>query len=177
MRRLFASVLAVALWSVPVAADDEQLGGLPIKEQPTRFRVLFGPGGQRALTTYARELRLTEPSPVQFKGPGGDKNLIDDYRAGGVFMISGESLVSPKDHTAALHLATADNFDVEALMDSSAVGGMFLLVGWTGESGYLVHQISLRSSEAWVLYEHKGSSSSWPGCPCTAGPRATGRSS
>lgn len=64
-------------------------------------------------------------------------------------------LTAPTENTAALHLMTGENFDVDAVIDSSGTGGMFFLVGWTGHSGYLVNQITLKSSEVWLIYEYQ----------------------
>lgn len=151
---MMAVVSSVAIAS-SVSASDAPLTKLTDRPLDTRWSVLFQAKPARAAKTQANVLGAHGPCPVKFNGPGGDANQLGQYEPSGQFRLTDNGLVSARDHESCVHLATAENFHLESAIDASGTGGAIYVFGWNGETGYAVHQITLKTSEAWFLYEYR----------------------
>ncbi len=114
--------------------------------------------GEKALTSRWKALfpgdswkNLPE---LTFTGPGGDRNVIAFFKPDGEIAERSRNLQLVSGQRAAIGLESGvDEFELEMETTLDGTGNWFLLFGWDGANGYLMHQIALRRSGAWSLAE------------------------
>jgi hypothetical protein len=101
-----------------------------------------------------KDLGGDRPIALQFQGPGGDPNIISNFRAAGTWRSNddGRLSVDGSKH-AALDLGEYGDLELYCEADAGQLGGWFVLVGWNGDQGALLYHIQLQRSSAWFAYE------------------------
>jgi hypothetical protein len=91
-----------------------------------------------------------------FAGAASDPHRLAKYEGDGEFIIRKGYLRRELGNSALLRLPSAENFDIEGIMQCEGVGGWLILLGWDFEqkSGYIVYNTKLRvSGSHWFLIE------------------------
>ncbi|MBX3443813.1 MAG: hypothetical protein KF774_15500 [Planctomyces sp.] len=125
----------------------------------SKWTVLHAPNqrvaGRRPLPPKATlqnldDLTFTGPQPghpfvIGNFADDGDFGLVD----GGIQLTSGAN--------AALQLPSADQFELEGIMEQVDFGGWFFLVGWADGRGFLVSNPTMKESGSpWIVCELRG---------------------
>lgn len=159
---------ASGLEKLAVEKRIEEIGDLPRKRlaraTPTRtvstdWTVLWdSQAAPEQLERLSAELGLPGATPLELRGPGGDRHTMAEYKATGSFVVEKGVLKPAGPDQAALRLArVADDFELSGTMDAGGAGGWFFFVGTNREHGYLLYSITLRTSSSLTLQEtHPG---------------------
>jgi hypothetical protein len=98
-----------------------------------------------------KELAFTGPQP-------GHPFVIGDYQEEGDFGLVDGVLQPVSGKNSAIQLPTADQFELEGVMEHIEFGGWYLLVGWDEGRGYLVSNATMKESGSpWHVTEMRGS--------------------
>lgn len=101
----------------------------------------------QTLAELRTDLRFTGPKP-------GDPFHLGEFRTEGGWRIADRLLVAPPETAVALRIATADTFVLEIDADAGAPGGWFVLFGADDRNGYVLSNVTLKSSGSpWMLCE------------------------
>jgi len=96
------------------------------------------------------ELRFTGPNP-------GHPFVIGDYIEDGKFAFVDGALMLVEGKNAAVAMPTADQFELEGVMEQVEFGGWFMLVGWDEGRGYLISNATMKESGSpWFVTEMRG---------------------
>lgn len=95
---------------------------------------------------------------LQFTGPApGHRFVLGHFVADGAWGVVDGGIQLVDGHSAALKLATAQNFELEGTIDMRDFGGWFLLLGWRDGRGYSVSNVTMRESGSpWFITEYRG---------------------
>lgn len=124
-----------------------------------RWQVLF-PIGRRS--SASRTLTDRDPlknlEDLQFTGPQPSHPFVlGNFASDGSWGIVNGGMQRISGHNAALHIAYADQFELEGRMDQTGYGGWFLLLGWTEGLGYAIHNVTMKQSGSpWFLSAFRG---------------------
>lgn len=163
-------VLAVLLfssagWSSAVAEDPPE-GTDPASEVPLvpvvnitdKWTVLVNPARPRPGV-----VEFTEKSPIQnvadFKlvGPSvGHPFCLGDFIVDGKWASVQGTVQVTEGKNALLSLATADQFEMEGVINQEGLGGWLVLLGWNQGHGFSLSNVTLKDSGApWFVCEYR----------------------
>jgi hypothetical protein len=157
-------LLASAGAGVPVVRAQEKGAENPAAETSVelteKWLVLLAPNNKRS--TGARV--LPEKSPLKnvrelaFTGPQpGHPFVIGDYQEDGDFGLVDGALQPVSGKNAAIELPTADQFELEGIMEQIEFGGWYILLGWDEGRGYLLSNATMKESGSpWHVTELRG---------------------
>ena len=142
-------------------AVDESPADEPFKVSLTdKWKVLVNPVKPRAGL-----VELTKKSPIQnvgeftLTGPMvGHPFGLGEFAADGRWaMVDG--VATPVDgKNALIHLAAADEFEMEGIIYQEKFGGWLMLMGWNQGHGYSLSNVTLKESGSpWFISEYRGS--------------------
>jgi hypothetical protein len=84
---------------------------------------------------------------LRFRGPEPTHPfLLGEYRTAAGWDLIEKRLVAPAAEPASLRIATADEFGLEAELEAAGNGGWFLALGWVGNSGWVLSNVTMRTS-------------------------------
>ncbi len=102
--------------------------------------------------------RLEPLDTLDLEGlPKADINLIGHYGIDGDWGVDRGWIRQTSGSTAALKLATAEDFEFDGQVNAAGLGGWFLLFGWRDNHGYIIYNVQLKTSTSpWLLCEIRG---------------------
>ncbi len=131
-----ARVTAAKKWTILHKPAPQAADGVPLSEE--------------ALITAVTDFELNGPRP-------GDKSLFGTFQSDADWLVSRNGLTPAAGKNYALLLAQADQFDLEGTMSAEGLGGWFFLVGWKDGHGYLIYNVTLKTSGSpWLICEFRG---------------------
>jgi hypothetical protein len=84
---------------------------------------------------------------LRFRGPEPTHPfLLGEYRTAAGWDLIEKRLVAPAAESASLRIATADEFGLEAELEAAGNGGWFIALGWVGNSGWVLSNVTMRTS-------------------------------
>ncbi len=164
------SVLALLLFAWTgmflVVADDPQEAPdsapeaplLPVVNITDKWTVLVNPARPRPGI-----VEFTEKSPIQnvpeFKllGPSvGHPFCLGEFNVDGKWATVQGAVQVTEGKNALLSLATADQFEMEGLINQEGIGGWLMLLGWNQGHGFSLSNVTLKDSGApWFVCEYR----------------------
>lgn len=144
-----------AQFEVP-ASPSPMSDALPVSAEPeVGWNVLYQaqwPPLQRQ--TALRGLHGDHVVPFQFRGPGGDLNIVDGYQADGTWLVAGDgALARTGGPRGVLSLGQHNAFEGEWDLNAQGLGGWFVVWGWNGQRGQMLYNITLQTTSIWYVYE------------------------
>ncbi len=140
-------------------ADAPEAPAVPVVTLTDKWTVLVNPGRQRPGV-----IEFTDKSPIQnvdelsLLGPmAGHPFGLGDFAEDGRWAAS-RGVVQPiEGKNALLHLATADQFELEGIIHQEGFGGWLMLLGWNQGHGYSLSNYTLKESGSpWYVCEYRG---------------------
>ena len=114
---------------------------------PSKKRAVQGLNNSPVFTH--KDLAFTGPDP-------GDPSRLGKFQTNGKWALRAGHLVRTGGDNAALVIASADDFELQGLVDADGLGGWFVLLGWHKGTGYALYNVTLKTSGSpWILAEFK----------------------
>ncbi len=131
---------------------------VPVVNITDKWTILVHPGRPRPGI-----VEFTEKSPIQnvaeFKllGPSvGHPFCLGDFIVDGKWATVQGAVQVTEGKNALLSLATADQFEMEGLINQEGIGGWLMLLGWNQGHGFSLSNVALKDSGApWFVCEYR----------------------
>ena len=144
----------------PEAAADPTpaVPALPVVNITDKWSILVNPARPRPGI-----VEFTEKSPIQnvpeFKllGPSvGHPFCLGDFIVDGKWATVQGAVQVTEGKNALLSLATADQFELEGVINQEGIGGWLMLLGWNQGHGFSLSNVTLKDSGApWFVCEYR----------------------
>lgn len=97
------------------------------------------------------QLELTVPA-------GSDPFHFGNFKSQGEWGVVRGVLKPVSARNTACKLARGENFELEGMLNVEGLGGWFVLLGWDNGHGYMIYNVTLRTSGSpWIVAEFRGS--------------------
>ena len=143
----------------PAIGDAAAESELPTVTITDKWTILVNPIRPRpGIYEFNDKSLIQNVEEFEFTGPMvGHPFGLGDFSEEGRWAISQGVVLPVAGKHALLHLATADEFELEGIIHQEKVGSWLMLLGWNQGHGYSVSNVTLQESGSpWFVCEYRG---------------------